>query len=91
MEVILSVLYLGNAFVTVLAYIPQIIKLKRVKGKPENFSLLSWLIWFYTASVSLIYATFVVKDLLLVLVGTMSLSCIITVILIILYKNHKYV
>jgi uncharacterized protein with PQ loop repeat len=87
---ILSFLYLGNVFVTIGAYLPQIIKLRRIKTPAEDFSVLSWLLWSYSSTVGFLYAFLVIRDPILILVGITSLVCVVMVLCIVLYKNYKY-
>lgn len=89
MEQAISFLYLFNAVITVFAYAPQIVKLRKIKARPKNFSLTSWFLWTYTSIISLLYATFVVRDVELIVVGSLSFAFVLAILAILLYKNIK--
>jgi len=76
--------------ITVVAYAPQIVKLKRIKTSPKNFSVMSWVLWTYTSFIFLVYAAFVVRDLELIIVGSLSFAFVLLILSIVIYKNIKY-
>ncbi len=87
---LISGLYLLNAAIVIVAYVPQIIKLKAIKEKPKNFSLPSWTLWTYTSIVAFLYAVFVIQDTILIFVNALALLSVSLVFIIVLYKHRKY-
>lgn len=64
----LIVAYALIGFVSLLAYVPQLHRLFRSKNTVTDVSLHTWSVWCLDAIISLLYAIFVLQDLLTVLI-----------------------
>lgn len=51
-------------FISLVAYLPQIMALLKSKGSAKDLSLQTWFVWSLDALVSLFYAIFVLQDLI---------------------------
>jgi|GEM_PF-1821807 len=88
----LDVLYSMVGVMVAAGYLPQIIKLIKATLPCYDVSIMSWSMWAYTSSISLLYALFEQKTLDLAFVGVNSVNmiCIASIICITLYKRRKY-
>jgi uncharacterized protein with PQ loop repeat len=76
--------------VRVFSYVPQIITVAKEKSTAKAISLMTWIFWTGANLITAIYATVVVKDLLLALMSYgNSIGCGV-VVGIVLYKRKKY-
>lgn len=82
---IISILYAITGIISVIGYIPTIRDLIK---KRASANIQSYIIWVICAFISLIYAHFVISDLLLEIVIGLSLGCII--IILVLALKLKY-
>jgi len=87
---IIILLYASVAGVSLVAYIPQIIRIILTKSSCHDIALTSWLIWNYTAIVTLLYAIFVIDDGVFMFVSAINLTGINMVIILTVYKRWKY-
>lgn len=51
-------------FISLVAYLPQILKLLRSKTSSKDVSLQTWAVWSVDAMVSLFYAIFILQDMI---------------------------
>ncbi len=86
----ISLLYSTVGFVIGISYLPQVIRLIRSRTRCMEISLSSWMIWNYTATVSLLYSVYVLDDLKLSIVNAICVFFNNLVIAITLYKRKKY-
>ena len=87
---IISLLYASVAVISILAYIPQIIRLTKRQTDCRDLSLTSWWIWNYTAAASLLYAIFEVGDLLFIISCATNILGVNIIIFLTLYKRWKF-
>lgn len=90
MEAIFVALYPLAAVCHVMAYLPQIRALARNKSDVAVMPILPWIIWLGGNIVTLGYAAFHLKDLMLCLTVGMTSGFISIIIGLILYNRHKY-
>ena len=83
-------LYSTVGIVIAVAYMPQALKLWRSTSTCGDISLPTWLIWNYTAIVSLLYSVYTLDDLKLSAVNAVNVFFITFIIGITLYKRRKY-
>lgn len=81
MEQLLSILYGVSGVAASALYIPQIIKYHRDREARKSISLLSWSGWIAIAAVTILYAIFVVKNVLFAAVAMMNVIAQITVLI----------
>lgn len=85
--IIISFLYAGTGIVATIGYLPTIIDL--LKGK-ESANIPSYIIWTLCSFITVLYAFFVIADLLLEIVtGLNFLSCTLIWILALRVKHKK--
>ncbi|MDD9912069.1 MAG: hypothetical protein OXR68_01630 [Alphaproteobacteria bacterium] len=84
----ITALYSFSSLVTIAAYFPQIWTLVTATGRSEALSISSWGLWSYTGAVNLLYAVYVVKDLLLSIVALASEAAILITLALILYNRY---
>ena len=87
---IIDTLYASVGIVVLVGYMPQIFNLIRTQTNCPDISIPAWLVWLYTAIVSLLYSFFILEDLKLNLVNTVNVTCITIIILVTAYKRYKY-
>ena len=87
----ISFLYSIAIIVIIAAYFPQIWTLLRARTRCSDISLLTWFTWEATSIISLLYVTFEVYDLKLIIVYSACSTCNAAIIAITLYKRKKYV
>lgn len=81
MEQLLSVLYGVSGVAASALYIPQIIKYHHDRKARMSISLLSWGGWIAIAAVTILYAIFVVKNVLFAAVAAMNVIAQVTVLI----------
>jgi hypothetical protein len=77
-----------NGAISIAAYAPQIYKLVISTGRSEAISIASWLLWLWTNTVSVLYATFVLKNLPLMIVDSIGLLGVVVVLALTLWNRH---
>ncbi len=101
---IIGTLYSTVGIMVLVGYMPQIIRLWKTHTDCRDISLHSWMIWNYTASVSLLYSVFELPDLKFAMVNSVfelpdlkfamvnsvNVLCINIIIALTLYKRHHY-
>lgn len=87
---IISILYASVAGVSLVAYIPQIIRIMHRKTACHDIAVTTWMIWNYTAFVTVLYAYFITQDMVFSFVSAVNLAGINIVILMTAYKRWKY-
>ena len=85
---IISVLYSTVGVVLLIGFIPQILRLIRTHTDCRDISISTWMIWNYTACVSLIYSIIVLPDLKFALVNAVNVMGVNSIIALTLYKRH---
>lgn len=80
MEQILSVLYGASGVIASALYLPQILKYHRDPEARRSISLLSWGGWIAIACVTILYALYVVKNHLIVMVAGLNVLAQLTVL-----------
>ncbi len=86
----ISFLYSTVGIIVAFGYLPQIARLLRSKTRCDDISIPAWIIWNYTAIISLLYGYFDLSDLKLTIVNLVNVVCISSIILITLFKRKKY-
>ena len=77
------------ALCTMIAYLPQTIKLIKTK-KADDISLLSWIIWVISSCCYTLYAVLVSKDFMLIFETSLELLfCIIILVLSYIYQGSN--
>lgn len=87
---IIGLLYSTVGIVVLFGYMPQISKLWKSETDCREISITSWMIWNYTAIVSLLYSVFDLADIKFSLVNSVNVACINIIILLTLYKRSAY-
>ncbi|MCB9983402.1 MAG: hypothetical protein H6861_07000 [Rhodospirillales bacterium] len=87
---IIGLLYSTVGIVVLFGYMPQIRRLYKSQTDCREISITAWMIWNYTAIVSLLYSVFDLADLKFSVVNGINLVCINIVILLTLYKRRLY-
>lgn len=72
MEGFLSALYFMTTGLIVFSYVPQVWRLAHDRTDSSSISLVSWVIWVYAATVSVLYAVIVNGDPLFILSTTLN-------------------
>jgi len=88
LQTALILLFSGNALISLAAYLPQIYRLCIANTRAESISLSSWLMWFYTSVVGLLYGIFILKDALFIMVESVGLACVTTVLTLVVYNRY---
>lgn len=88
--IMIDYLYSTVGIVVAIAYMPQALKLWRSTSTCRDISLSAWLIWNYTAIVSLLYSVYTLDDFKLSAVNAVNVFFITVIICITLYKRRKY-
>ena len=86
----IDLLYSTVGLVVLLGYMPQIIKLMRTTTDCRDISLYAWMIWNYTAIVSLLYSVFILPDIKFMMVNGVNVLCITIIIALTAYKRWHY-
>ena len=87
---IIGFLYSTVGILVLFGYMPQIRRLWKSKTDCREISITSWMIWNYTAIVSLLYSVFDLADVKFSLVNGINVICINIIILLTLYKRSAY-
>lgn len=87
---IIDIMYASVAVVSLLAYLPQIIRLIKRHTDCRDISLGSWWIWNYTATASLLYGVFRLHDTLFIIACIANLFGVNIIIGLVLYKRWRY-
>lgn len=74
MEQILSVLYGASGIAASVLYVPQILKYHRDRNACLSISLLAWSGWIAIAAVTVLYALYVAKNLLIATVAGLNVA-----------------
>ncbi len=90
METIFITLYPLAAFCHVAAYLPQIKALAVNKSDVTVMPLLPWIVWLVGNFVTLGYAVFHLKDLMLSMTVSLTAVFISAIIALIVYNRSKY-
>jgi uncharacterized protein with PQ loop repeat len=83
-------LYSTVGLIVMLGYMPQIVRLWRTRSDCTDISVLTWMIWNYTAFISLLYSVFEIGDLKFSLVNAVNFICINIIIFLTLYKRRRF-
>ena len=86
----IATLYTTVGIVVAIGYMPQTLKLIRAQSKCSDISILAWLIWNYTAIVSLLYSVYELDDFKLSMVNGVNVFFITLIISITIFKRRKY-
>ena len=89
-EAVFVTLYPLAAFCHVAAYLPQIKALVINKSDVTVMPLSPWFVWFCGNLVTLGYAVFHLKDLMLSITVSVTALLISTIIVLIIYNRQKY-
>lgn len=81
-------LYPMVGFISIAAYMPQIVKLLLAKADCANMALSSWLIWLVTAAITLAYAVYGVADLIFSAVSFVNFALIAVTSALIVYNRY---
>ena len=73
-----------------IGYIPQLVKLIKIKQVPTSVSIPTWYIWLVTWIVTLGYTYFVANDMLLCLTAAINTIAHTAIIVVTHYKAAKY-
>lgn len=80
MGAVFNTLYPVVFFITMLGYIPQIVKLIRYPISAHGVSRTTWCLWLVSSSISLGYGVFVLRDTMFSLVSLTNVVAIMIVI-----------
>ena len=86
----IGALYSTVGIVMAVSYLPQVIRLIKAQTPCHEISMASWVIWNYTASVSLLYSIYDLNDTKLTIVNIINVLFINLIIGVTLYKRRKY-
>lgn len=88
----LDVLYSMVGVIIAAAYLPQAMKLAKNTSACYDVSVVSWILWAYTSSITFLYTLYRLEtfDLMLVSINAINMVCISTIVCITLYKRWKY-
>lgn len=88
-DIIGSILMGTVTILTIVSYLPQIVKMYKTKSS-EDISILSWLLFVISTACFLAYYIFIVFDWLTIIEGACELACgVIIYIMTIYYKNRN--
>ena len=88
MKGVIVSLYPLVGLVSLIAYMPQIINLIRANADCETVSLTSWLIWFLSSGLTLLYSAVGADDIAFFAVSSVHFVCISAVVLLIDYNRY---
>ena len=86
----IGALYSTVGIVMAVSYLPQVIRLIKAQTPCHEISMASWIIWNYTATVSLLYSIYDLNDTKLTIVNIINVLFINLIIWVTLYKRRKY-
>ncbi len=83
-------IYPLTAMIGMMGFIPQIVSLLRLETVPEGFSLHTWLVWLFTAMVTMLYGLLHLQDTMFSLVAVANFFLNGLVVAIVVYKYSRY-
>lgn len=86
----IATLYTTVGIIVAIGYMPQTLKLMRAQSKCGDISIPTWVIWNYTAIVSLLYSVYELDDFKLTMVNGVNVFFITLIIGITVFKRRKY-
>ncbi len=89
MEKIITMMYVSAAFINMISFIPQVIKLLRDKTKSDAISLQTQALWLYAVIAGWLYATFVMYDPVLIMATSVTLTGCVSITSLTLFNRFK--
>lgn len=69
---VLSFLYASVGLIALMGFAPQVLNLLRATGQSKAISISTWVMWSYTATVTLLYVLYVNGDTPLIVVSAIN-------------------
>ena len=89
MEEIITMMYASAAFINMISFVPQVIKLLRDRSKSDAISLQTQALWLYAVVAGLLYATMIVNDPVLIAATTVTFTGCVSITLLTLFNRFK--